>query len=132
MPSAAVTALKKASKGLLYPSESDEPFTAFTWGKADGTLAPETVRKLTKRDTDEPVEEVSPADFFKDLTAEQDWHEKEEKAQVKKFRELEQALQGNLADVKVFRVGETNIDIYVVGKTPEGDWAGLKTSAVET
>ena len=26
MPSAAVNALKKASKGLLYPSESDEPF----------------------------------------------------------------------------------------------------------
>jgi hypothetical protein len=132
MPSAAVTALKKASKGLLFPSESDEPFAAFTWGKADGKLTPDKVRKLAKHDADDPVEEVSPADLFKDLTEEQDWHGKKEKAQVKKFRDLEQTLRDQLADVKVFRVGETNIDIYIVGKTPEGEWAGLETRAVET
>ena len=51
---------------------------------------------------------------------------------MKKFRDLQQTLQDTLSDVKVFRVGETNLDIYVVGKTPEGEWAGLKTEAVET
>lgn len=129
MPSAAVTALKKASKGLLYPSESDEPFTAFSWGKAEGPLTAEAVRKLAKR---EPVEEVSLADFFKDLTTDQDWHEAKEKAQVQKFRALESVIRENLTDAKVFRVGETNIDIYVVGKTPDGEYAGLRTKSVET
>ena len=132
MPSAAVTALKKASKGLLYPSETDAPFTVFTWGKAEGELAPEKVRKLAKHSADDPVEEVSLPDFFKDLTAEQDWHGNKEKAQVNRFRELQQAIQTNLSDPKVFRAGETNVDIYIVGKTAEGDWVGLKTRAVET
>ena len=92
----------------------------------------ELVRKLAKRDPAEPVEEVSLADFFKDQTAEQDWHETKEKAQVKKFRELERVIRENLSDAKVFRVGETNIDIYVVGKAPDGECAGVKTKSVET
>jgi hypothetical protein len=29
-------------------------------------------------------------------------------------------------------IGKTKIDIYLVGKTPDGDWAGLKTTSVET
>jgi len=79
MPSAAVNALKKASKGLLYTSESDEPFAVFTWGKAEGSLTPDKARALAKHDADDPVEEVSLADLFKDLTEEQDWHGKKEK-----------------------------------------------------
>lgn len=132
MPSSAINALKQASKGLLYPSETDAPFLAFTWKKADGKLTPELVRSLAKRKPDDPVQEVSLADFFKDLTEEQDWHGKEEKEDVKKFRELEKAIRANLSDVTVFRVGETDVDMYIVGTTPDGDWAGLKTRAVET
>ncbi len=132
MPTTAIAALKKASKGLLYPSESDEPFQVFTWGKGSGQLTAKRVRELAGHEGDERVEEVSVADFFKDLTADQDWHGRKEKAAMKKFRALEQTLAQNLADAQVFRVGETNLDIYIVGKTADGEWAGLHTQAVET
>jgi hypothetical protein len=32
----------------------------------------------------------------------------------------------------VFRVGQTQIDILIIGKTKDGQWAGIKTRAVET
>jgi hypothetical protein len=48
-----------------------------------------------------------------------------------RFQELVETLKTTLDDVKVFRVGETRIDVYVVGKS-KGGYAGLKTLVVET
>jgi len=131
MPNTAVAALKKASKGLLYQSEQDEPFTTFSWrSKEDPT--PEVVRKLGKHKPDSPVEELSVAEFFADLTCEEAWHGPDEKAVVVGYRGLLAAIQEHLKGATVFRVGETKITIYLVGKTSQGNLAGLKTTALET
>ena len=66
------------------------------------------------------------------LATEQDWHEAAEKAVVLQYRGLLDAIKKKLADAKVFKVGKTKLDVYIVGKTDEGDWAGVKTVAVET
>jgi hypothetical protein len=79
-----------------------------------------------------PVREVAFDKFFADLTKEEDWHEEEEKAMVEKYRNLVEVLRAQLSDLKVFRVGETEVTIDVVGKAPSGNWAGVKTAAVET
>ena len=49
------------------------------------------------------------------------------------------ALQGDrfalvaLSGVKVYKIGdEAEREVYIVGKTTNGQWAGLKTKAVET
>jgi hypothetical protein len=50
-----------------------------------------------------------------------------------KFDRLRKALQEQLSGVKVFKVGdEAKRNVYIVGKTKEGKWAGLKTTVVET
>ena len=45
---------------------------------------------------------------------------------------LQQAVDQRLSGLRVFRIGEVNIDVYVVGRTADGQWAGLKTHSVET
>ena len=57
--------------------------------------------------------------------------DEEETALVQRFQELVKAIKSHLKDVKVFRIGETHIDVYIVGQT-EGGYAGLKTRVVET
>src|SRR5437870_802038 len=79
MPSTVDTRVQRGRQGLLDQRESDEPLTAFSWGKAEGPRNAELVRKLAKIAAAELVEEVALADLFKDLTAEQDWHEAKEK-----------------------------------------------------
>jgi hypothetical protein len=37
-----------------------------------------------------------------------------------------------LDDIRVCRVGEVERDVYIVGKTKGGGWAGLKSKVVET
>lgn len=132
MPNEALNALKEATKGLLYMSESDEPFHTFTWKGGAGSLTTEKVLELSKHKPGTPVEEMPLDEFFKDLTEDQDWHETGEKATVQKYRNLLRAIREHLSNVKVFKVGEVNRDIYIIGKTPAGDWAGIKTTAVET
>ena len=50
-----------------------------------------------------------------------------------KFDELARVLKEQLSDIKVYKIGdEAEKTAYVVGKTKDGKWAGLKTTVVET
>jgi hypothetical protein len=131
MPSAAEDALKKASAGLTYISESDAPFETVNWGRADGALKPAAVRKLAAAPARAPVKEVSLDAFFGPLTEEHD-HTPEEAADIEKYKGLLKVINDQLTGATVFKVGKVDIDVYVVGKTADGEWVGLKTKATET
>ena len=46
---------------------------------------------------------------------------------------LAKVLKEQLSGVKVYKVGdEAEKQAYIVGKTSDGKWAGLKTTVVET
>jgi len=118
----AVEALKKASKGLLWPSESDAPLEPFVWTGGD-KLTPERVAELAGAEEGTEVEEATLASLLKTIPP-------EDKA---RFDPLLKTLKEQLAGVKVYKVGdEAERDVYIVGKTRDGQWAGLKTSVVET
>jgi GTPase len=51
---------------------------------------------------------------------------------VKRFQNLVSVLKQNLSQLQVYRVGNTNINAYIVGVTDGGEWAGLSTKLVET
>lgn len=129
-----VDQLKQASENLLWMSESEYPFEVFRWKLPENqtTLTPATVLQLTNQPPDTPVEEVKLDDFFAPVTEEQDWYEEAEKATMRQYQNLVKTITSTLASVRVYRVGKRNIRLYIVGTTPEGDWAGLSTSAVET
>ena len=132
MATAVINDLKKATKGLLYPSETDEPFQTFLWKDGGDTLATEEFLRLSGHKQGSNVEPVQLEEFFADLTTDQDWYGETEKATARKYRQLLQTLKKHLSDLRVFRVGKVDLEIYIVGKTPSGDWAGIKTKAVET
>ncbi len=78
------------------------------------------------------MEEVGLDEFFHDLTQEQEWHDADDKKIVDQYRNLLAMLNTVLKDWKVFKIGAVKIDIHIVGRTATGDWAGIKTEAVET
>lgn len=123
--------LTQASEGLLFPSESDAPFEAIHW-KAEGKLTPATLLQLTGHSPNSPVAMMSVDKFFAPAVAEQDWHDDEEKETVRKFQNLVTVLKANLSKLQVFMVSDRTIDVYIIGTTPDGDWAGLVTKVIET
>ncbi len=131
--SALADKLKTASDGLEYMSEADYPFEVLGWNSLGQTpLTAELVLQQTGHAPDTPVEVVPLDAFFQNATQEQDWYGSEEKETAQRYRELLETLKTNLSDIQVFRLGTIEIDVYILGKTPEGDYAGLSTKVVET
>ncbi|RCJ39123.1 nuclease [Nostoc minutum NIES-26] len=123
--------LKLASNDLLFLSESEYPLSVFLWEiTPPATL--EKVSQQTNHPIDTPVKIVGVDDFFKVATTPEDWHGEQEKASVKRFQVLVQSLKENLSQLQVYRLGEMEIDVYVVGETPTGNLAGISTQIVET
>jgi len=131
MTNTITTQLSSAAQGLLFLSESDAPFEVVHW-QTQGELTPAILLQLTEHPPDAPVEVVSVDEFFAIATAEEDWHDQEERETAKRFRQLVSILKQNLSQLQVYRVGDRSIDVYIVGVTDGGDWAGLATKLVET
>ena len=123
--------LKQASDGLLMMSESECPLETFLWS-ATPPATPEKVIQQTNHPQDTPIKIVEIEDFFQVATTEEDWHGEEEKATLNKFKTLVQTIKSSLKNPQVYRLGEIEIDAYIVGETPTGDLAGLSTKVVET
>jgi hypothetical protein len=118
-----VEALRKAARGLLLPSETDAPLKPFLWEGAGGKLSKDRVRELAGAEEGASVEETSLDDLFQAVPD-------EDRPQ---FEKLAEAIRGQLSGVKVYKVGdEAEREVYIVGKTSDGQWAGLKTRVVET
>ncbi len=135
--------LREASKGLLFMSESDRPVKPLLW-KADGDttksgpISEDALKKDAKIPDGATIKPLTVEEFFKPATEKQDWFGPDETASADKFQALVDFMQKNLTDTKVFRVENSHpddkslIDVYVVGKTTGGDWAGVSTQLVET
>jgi hypothetical protein len=126
-----VAQLQEASNGLLFLSETDAPFEVISW-QAQGDLTPGKLLQLTNHPPNTPVELGTVDEFFATATAQEDWHDREERETAKRFQNLASILKQNLSQLQVYRVGSIHIDAYIVGATPSGDWMGLSTKLVET
>lgn len=118
---------------LLYPSESDEPLEAVTCCLKQAE--PLTVSQIKDWQMLPPsvyVEEIPEADFWEPVLTIQDWYGDEEKTRTAKFQELKQLIETALTVRQVFRVGETEMAIFLLGRQADTERAGLKTKVVQT
>lgn len=118
---------------LWYPSESDEPIEFVTcYLKMEEPLTVSHIKDWLMLPPAVYVEEIPEADFWAPVTEEQEWFGDEEKQRAAQFIHLKTLLETHTTGRQVFRVGDTEIDVYLLGRTAEGSRAGLKTKVVET
>ncbi len=123
--------LKNAAENLIYISETDSEILPFIGEKSE-TVSIESLQKQINFAPDVKIEEMDFEDFFENLIKTQDWFEDEENNAAEKFLKLKKLLEENLKDLKVFKIGEIEIKIYVVGLDEDNNLSGIKTEAVET
>ncbi|MBD1843518.1 nuclease A inhibitor family protein [Cyanobacteria bacterium FACHB-63] len=70
--------------------------------------------------------------FFEPVVTEQDWFGDEEKETAARYRSLLSALKQNLSEIRVYRIGAVEIDVYIVGLTEAKKVVGIATQIVET
>lgn len=127
-----VATFQKLTENLTWMSETDAPIQVFCWQDCSAIETPNQLLEQTHHEADTPVEEVELETFFEPAVTEQDWFEDEEKETAAKYRSLLSALKENLSDIKVYRVGEVEIDVYVVGQMESDGIVGISTQVVET
>lgn len=128
---ASLRALMAAADGLLMPSESDYPFEPFCW-KGVGELTPEALLVALGLPPDTPVEQRTLERQFAPLVRAWDGMDAAERAQRERFAALQAAFEAQLADIAVYRVGEVEIQVVIVGVDREGKRVGLRTTVVQT
>jgi Nuclease A inhibitor-like protein len=123
--------IKSVAAGLWYMSETDAEILPFTGSKSDVVTKENLLNQISKP-SDSPVEERDFNEFFARLTEIKDWFGDEEKATAARFAVLKDLLKKSLKDLKVFKIGKIQIDIYAVGLDANSNLAGIQTKAVET
>ncbi|KAA9356732.1 nuclease A inhibitor family protein [Larkinella humicola] len=118
---------------LFYPSESDEPVEYVDYTiDFEPPLTVSQVKDLLLITPEIYVEEIPEDGFWKPVVTDQDWYDEDEKKRTARFIELQKTVQATLSDRQVFRVGETEVGLYLLGRKADGCWVGLKTLVVET
>jgi len=123
--------IKKACGGLYYISETDAEISPFVGSQAEA-VTKEEILSQTKSASDATIEERNFDELIARLTEIQDWFGDEEKQTAQKFADLRGLLKNNLRDLKVFKIGKIELDVYVIGLDAENKLTGIKTKAVET
>ena len=123
--------LASLTKDLIYISETDAPINAVKFRKVSSVSKSE-VLSATGNGQTAPVEIVDAEKFFERLTTMRDWFGPRETEMARGFAELKNRIDEELTNVKVFKIGKIEMDIYVVGLDRDGNLAGIKTRAIET
>lgn len=132
-PDALLKQLQDAARGLLYPSETDAALEPFTWQNIkDDFFSIEKLLLVTRHKPNTPVDGLELADFFAPVNRIEEWMDEGERQTAERFKDLESALEDLLTDISVYRIGEVNVDVYIVGRTADGYYAGISTKLVET
>jgi hypothetical protein len=127
--------LGQLSTGLLWMSETDRPFDVYAKpGEGHAPITPARLLALEGLPADAVVETRTVRDFFAHRTGPCDpaIYGEEFCAEAPRYRALVKAIDDNLTNATVIRVGTIDIRVYIVGQTACGDLAGLVTSVVET
>ena len=123
-----------AADELLFPSESDEPFEAFSWDlPTKDELTTTQILEYLQLPKETQISQKTLDNFFRVATTPQEWHSDEDLDVVEKFQELAYVMRKNLNKIQVFLIGTIEIEAYIVGITIDKlHWAGLKTKVIET
>lgn len=119
---------------VTYPSESDEliEFVELNLPPEAEPLNERSAGEFLATKRNRQVEEISVDDFFNPITDVQDWFSDEENEAARQMTAVREALEKHLTDLKAFKIGYTEKDMYLLGLTAEGQRVGLRTKVTET
>jgi len=125
-----LSALSEAAQPLVYRSETDAPVTVFTVDSTSDEETTDTIGTLAGGAV--PLSSQDAAQLIERLTSKMDYFVERQIKMAEQYAKLFDLLRTNLSDLKLYRAGSVNVQIFVVGRFDERTVAGIRTNAVET
>ncbi|MBW4536750.1 MAG: nuclease A inhibitor family protein [Pleurocapsa minor HA4230-MV1] len=123
--------LESATTDLLWFSEAEYPIQVVYWHDA-ANFTLDTLLQQHDYPPDTKVAMPEFSAFFAVATKQETWHNEAEQAQVLRYQTLVNLMANNLTNIKVYLLGDIEIDAYILGTTPQMAIAGLATRIVAT
>lgn len=131
-PSASVLQqLTAAVEGLVWMSETDAPFEVKLWTEPGPAFTAEQVVQHAQLPPETPVEVLSLEAFLAPVLQSLS-SDPVTIVTASRFEALQQILSQVLNQIQVYRCGEVELEIYILGHFQDNDWVVLHTTAVET
>ena len=122
--------LELAIADLLWMSEAEYSFEIVYWQDVNH-LNEEILLQHYDYASQTRIKTQDLKTFFAAATTEREWHHEAERVEVKRYQKLADLLSNFLTNVRVYLIGEVEIDVYILGETEQAI-AGLKTKAIAT
>lgn len=133
------TQLEAACNDLWWRSEADYPITVVWQSDADvqdssegSSLSDALECQLAGCEPDAAVEIVDIKGFFERSLTPKSWHTQDDKARMSRLQHLKTLLATAISDPQVYRCGEVEVTVLILGYAPDGRVAGVRTTIVET
>jgi len=125
--------VKPLLTNLLYPSESDEPLQPVScYLNQPEPLTVSQIKDWQMLPPSVYVEERPETEFWELVVTEQDWYGDDENARTASFQKLHTFITTTLSNRQVFYVGQSEMDVYLLGQLSTGERAGIKTNVIQT
>ncbi|MEZ4459526.1 MAG: nuclease A inhibitor family protein [bacterium] len=123
--------LENTARGVWFTSESDYPFDPVLVAGAGDILADDAALAEALGATG-PIQAVDASEWFARYTVVSPDDDPYYVEQARNIGRIQRSIEAQLTDVRVLRVGEVQVHIFVVGRTSCGDVAGVHTISIET
>lgn len=120
--------LENAASGLMMMSESEYPFDYIS--TEDTALSPALALKLTGKPEGTTVTTTTLDYLLRNLTDTASGSVSP--AQAAQYQQMATRVKDNLQQLTVYRVGEVQVDVLILGLTGNGTVSGLRTKLIET
>ncbi|WP_242919155.1 nuclease A inhibitor family protein [Pontibacter liquoris] len=123
-------ALARATDGLLMHSEIEAPFEVVFHSLRPGQqFGPEAVAEWAGKPSGMAVETKELEQFMDEMKG-ISTDARQEGSMAYRYQKLVQTLHQLLRDVKVYCITQIGTEVFILGKTEAGDYAGLRTMVV--
>lgn len=119
--------LSQKVSGLLFPSESESPIQTVVFEKN-----PLDALKEQYPAKADQIVSADFAEFYDKYAVKKDYQSEARKQFADHLAQALDLMKHNLKNIEVYRIGDVNIDIFILGQDSAGKWTGLQTSVVET
>lgn len=120
--------LENAVNGLQMMSESEYPFEYFSTD--DTVIDNALILKLTEKPENTLITTTTLDELLRNMIDPNRGSVSPQQAQ--QYQQMAKTLQETLQNLNVYRVGEVEVDVLIIGLTEEGTAAGMRTKLIET
>ena len=123
--------LKSMTEDLFFSSKSDYPFEVVCWELKTKSINKKTIKEYI--DILKPVEilELTPEKLLFKHSKSRPYHSVEHREKANRFKQIIHFFQSQVSNRKAFKIGKTEVQVYILGIVGNTHIIGLKTITIE-